>query len=112
MLECFTQFHKRISCRRLANTSVESCHHTQLKLFKRLENKARKEKSHLSIRFLTLLLFQISELEKQLAARDQPRPEMLPKFEFLRAEEPARGQPSVTLFLIIYLATLFLKDNG
>ena len=34
----------------------------------------------------------MSELEKQLAVRDQPRPEMLPKFEFLRAEEPARGQ--------------------
>ena len=34
----------------------------------------------------------MSELEKQLATRDQPRPEMLPKFEFLRAEEPARGQ--------------------
>ena len=48
----------------------------------------------------------MSELEKQLAARDQPRPEMLPKFEFLRAEEPSRGLPSVTLFLIIYLATV------
>ena len=49
----------------------------------------------------------MSELEKQLAVRDQPRPEMLPKFEFLRAEEPSRGQYSTVQYSKVQYSTVY-----